>query len=419
MIRLLMIADDFTGALDSGVHLANHGAPTTVVTGADIHWDRVDPQIQVLVVDAETRHLPAQDAHDIVHRIVAQAVHQGIPHIYKKTDSALRGNIGAELAAVLEASGEKQLPFLPAFPRIGRCTADGVHYIKDLPVAQSVFGQDPFEPVTESRVDKLVALQTKLPAQTFPVLKAGDPVPQAEGILVFDASTEDDLCQAGQCLKAAGMTKIMAGCAGFAAMLPRLLDLGDPDYIPVLPALDSRLLVLCGSVNPITLAQLDLAEAHGFLRLRMEPRQKLETGYWTSREGVAQLDAWEKALGSGKHAMIETNDPGSNAPTAAWAQEHGLTLEDIRQRISGSVGQILKAISGRNVPGTLLVTGGDTLLQCMDCMDIHEIQPICEVDSGVVLSCFRYHGYTRYVITKSGGFGNPDLLLKLVEQIRN
>ena len=31
MLRLLMIADDFTGALDTGVQLAAHGIPTQVV----------------------------------------------------------------------------------------------------------------------------------------------------------------------------------------------------------------------------------------------------------------------------------------------------------------------------------------------------------------------------------------------------
>ena len=33
MLRLLMIADDFTGALDTGVQLAAHGIPTQVVVG--------------------------------------------------------------------------------------------------------------------------------------------------------------------------------------------------------------------------------------------------------------------------------------------------------------------------------------------------------------------------------------------------
>lgn len=413
MIQLLMIADDFTGALDAGVQFASHGAKTTVITDTVSQWSQDVQNVDVLVVDAETRHMPAQQAYDTVHRIVIQGVQAGIPHIYKKTDSALRGNIGAELSALLHASGEKQLPFLPAFPQIGRCTKQGVHYIQDLPVAQSVFGKDPFEPVKESRVDKLIAGQTQDPVTVLPPLDYSDALPEQEGILVFDSLSERDLSITAHRLMEGKKLAIMAGCAGFAAMLPQLLGTNTLHHEPVLPKLDSRLLVLCGSVNPITQTQLDHAQASGFLRLRMEPRQKLEPDYWDSDQGRQQLAQWLPLLQQGKHTIIDSNDPGSNQPTADYAKAQGLTLEDVRLRISGSLGQILKAISQENLPGTLLVTGGDTLMQCMNCMGIHEIEPLCEVEAGVVLSRFQYQGVSRYVISKSGGFGKADLLISL------
>ena len=59
MLRLLMIADDFTGALDTGVQLAAHGIPTQVVVG---QADLSACSSTVLVVDTETRHLPAAKA---------------------------------------------------------------------------------------------------------------------------------------------------------------------------------------------------------------------------------------------------------------------------------------------------------------------------------------------------------------------
>jgi len=113
MLRLLMIADDFTGALDTGVQLAAHGIPTQVVVG---QADLSACSSTVLVVDTETRHLSAAKAAEAVARLTRSAVENGVGCIYKKTDSALRGNIGAELAALLKASGARNLPFLPAFP---------------------------------------------------------------------------------------------------------------------------------------------------------------------------------------------------------------------------------------------------------------------------------------------------------------
>ena len=112
MIHLFVIADDFTGALDTGVQFASYGAATKVVVGTGLQALEADAQTQVLVVDAETRHLPAAQAYDTVYRLVRWAKEKKIGCIYKKTDSALRGNIGAELSAALaaEATGSISCP---------------------------------------------------------------------------------------------------------------------------------------------------------------------------------------------------------------------------------------------------------------------------------------------------------------------
>ena len=67
--------------------------------------------------------------------------------------------------------------------------------------------------------------------------------------------------------------------------------------------------------------------------------------------------------------------------------------------------------------GTLLLTGGDTLLQCMNSVGVRELEPACELERGVVLARFTYKGCTRHVITKSGGFGNRELLLELADRL--
>ena len=102
MVKLLIIADDFTGALDTGVQFAARGAATRVVT--DLAYDFTLADAEVLVMVAETRHLPPEEAYDVVYRTARNAREAGIPYIYKKTDSALRGNIGSELTAVMDLS---------------------------------------------------------------------------------------------------------------------------------------------------------------------------------------------------------------------------------------------------------------------------------------------------------------------------
>lgn len=414
MSLLLIIADDFTGALDTGVQFAARGIRTQVVLDTEI--DFASQNAEVLVIDTETRHLPADKAYDIVYQLTKRCLKTDIHYIYKKTDSALRGNIGAELAALLDASGCRQLPFLPAFPQLNRITKNGVHYIDNVPVTKSPFGIDPFEPVKHSVVTELIAEQTNCQAHSFPALNESDPVPQTDGILVFDAEHIKELTATGKALFSQNTLRIMAGCAGFGASLPELLAI-TPDTKRTFPKLDERLLVVCGSVNPITLAQLDKAEQAGFSRLRLTPEQKLTSGYWKSSNGTKHLKQIESMLKKNPHCIIETNDQGGNQLTADYASAHDMDLETIRVRIAGSLGALVGELFTSPSLGTLLLTGGDTLLQCMSCIGVSELEPICELAKGVVLAQFTYHGCTRHVITKSGGFGQEDLLITLADRI--
>lgn len=410
---LLIIADDFTGALDTGVQFAARGIKTRVVVGADAALTHQNAD--VLVVDTETRHLPAAQAYAAVEGLVQRAKCAGFAYLYKKTDSALRGNVGAELTALLSASGSRQLAFLPAFPQMNRVTKNGVQYIDGVPVTESPFGVDPFEPVRHAAVTDLLAEQTDLPAASFPALAADGSVPAEDGILVFDAATVDELRSTGRALLNNGGLRVLAGCAGFGAVLPELLGLGGADV--TCPALDPRLLVICGSVNAITLAQLDKAEQAGFTRLRLTPHQKLMPDYWRSADGRMTLDHIEETLAAHPYNIIETNDEGGNEPTATAADALGLTREEMRVRIASGVGQLVGALFASPAVGTLLLTGGDTLLQCMNSIGVHELEPICEMEHGVVLARFGCGGTTRYVITKSGGFGQADLLTALAKRI--
>lgn len=414
MVRLLIIADDFTGALDTGVQLAASGAGTRVITNTDALWKPAG-EAEVLVLDAETRHLPAERAGTAVRDIVRGAAARNIPHIYKKTDSALRGNIGAELTALMEASGEKVLPFLPAYPQINRNTIGGIHFIGEIPVAQSIFGADPYEPVAHSRISELIAEQSDVLVHSVDI-NMGIP-DKGPGIYVFDAKTPGDLKAAGEALALRGSLRIMAGCAGFGAALPELLHLGQRGNEKK-PELDERLLVVCGSMNPVTMAQITEAEKAGFSHWRLTPRQKLRDGYWQSPDGRAAIGELSGLLRSHESVILDTNDAGGNQPTAQYAAACGLGAEDIRTGVSRSIGKVVgELFTGENV-GTLMITGGDTLLQCMNEMGVTEMEPVCEMRPGVVLSRFCYKGRCRHVISKSGGFGDKALFIELKEMLR-
>ena len=85
MVKLLILADDFTGALDTGVQFSGKGIRTQVVVSS--HWVEPDSDCDVMVIDVETRHVPKEKAYEIVYDVCQQAVKYGIRCFYKKTDS--------------------------------------------------------------------------------------------------------------------------------------------------------------------------------------------------------------------------------------------------------------------------------------------------------------------------------------------
>lgn len=155
MARLTVIADDLTGALDTGVQFANRCVSVRV---AAVNVAAVPEEIfhaDVAVIDAEVRHKTSQQAYNICLGLVQQALRCGTDTVYIKTDSGLRGNIGAMFQAALDAGGAAVAYYAPALPQMNRLTRGGIQYIDGVPIDKSVFGQDPFEPVHSPYVKDL------------------------------------------------------------------------------------------------------------------------------------------------------------------------------------------------------------------------------------------------------------------------
>src|SRR5687767_3306000 len=104
MVKLLVIADDLTGANDAGAQFAGQGISTLVAMVAEFAFDYRSCDSTVLIISSESRHLNPAEAAARVESLTRRGRELGVSHFYKKTDSTLRGNIGAELEALLRAS---------------------------------------------------------------------------------------------------------------------------------------------------------------------------------------------------------------------------------------------------------------------------------------------------------------------------
>ena len=391
MLRLLIVADDFTGALDTGVQFASRGAKTKVVTDPGYDLSRAEG-LDVLIFDSESRHLTPTEAYKAVNGFITRAKAFDIPYIYKKTDSGLRGNIGGELAGAMDALGLDTMAFVPAFPAMKRTTKGGIHYIDGVPVAESMFGRDPFEPVKNSNVNEIIAEQT-------------DKV----GIKVYDAEIDDDMYKIASELGEAGL-RLTAGCAGFAGVLAGVL--GFNGHGAEVGSMPSQFFMICGSVNPVTQAQVKYAASHGFRKICLSVEQKLNPDWPGSAECINTARRWLDEIGD-HNAILDANDPNETQQTDDYIKANNLTMDQVRLRISHSITGAAKALLDNGLDARLMCVGGDTLLALMRCVGVFELIPICEIARGVVLTSFAYGGKDYYIMTKSGGFGDENLLVTL------
>ena len=413
MVKLVIIADDFTGAIDTGVQFAEQGVSTQVVIDRECDLSSLSPATQVAVIDAETRHLSPKEAYDVVFNITKSAL-AADAMIYKKTDSALRGCIGSELTAVLDASPGCELVFLPAFPQQNRVTIGGTHYMDRVPIHESVFGNDPFEPVRNSYIPDIIGEQSE--AEVSVCKDEIPPLDESQKrILVFDAESDDDLWRVAHALNTQGRLKIMAGCAGLASILPALLEF---DRSPVGGIRRTGgLFVVCGSLNPITKEQVVYAGEHGFHRIHITPQQKLDSNFLQSREGKLFFEELRRYCSVENRLILDTFGNDGVEQTDQYAAREGIPASEIRHRIANRMGQFAKEWLKLGFDYTLFLTGGDTLLGFMNQVGCREIQPVGEVADGAILSLLPLEDKVLQVITKSGGFGGKSILVDIAEKV--
>ncbi|ETP72296.1 hypothetical protein UYO_1734 [Lachnospiraceae bacterium JC7] len=398
--RLLILADDLTGALDSGVQISLKGARVVILTNQSVAFPE-DTSIDAIVIDTETRHVSPEKAAETVSRLVHEAKKRGINRIYKKTDSGLRGNVGSELAAVLEASGKDHLNFIPAYPAVDRKTIGGIQYVNGKPVAESIFANDPINPITVSRVDEIIHLSSDVP-----VTVSYSESLKKEGILVYDAETGEDLKRISQELLLQDDLDLTGGCAGFLEVFPMETEEENKTEKFIFSTLGKKLIVLSGSVNQITYDQLKYAEEHGAFRAHV-PMNRILKNLWSDSEKEKFTDYLETEAGDRQVVIVDTLGEYDEALVTS--------PDEIAHVIASNMGQLARKLQETFPDRALMIIGGDTLQGFIRNKGVQMLSPIKEIDPGLVLSFYKTEHGRNYLITKSGAFGTVDQLTRVLE----
>jgi uncharacterized protein YgbK (DUF1537 family) len=363
-------ADDLTGACDTGAAFAARGLETLVLLpGAP--GPATPPE--VLVLDTESRRMAPAEARAATRAAAGRLTAAGARLVYKKVDSTLRGPVAAEIRGVLEGSGRGAVLLAPAFPAQARTVVDGLVRVGGRLASETAIADDPTFPATGASVVALLGLEGPHPVGPLPLatLRAGADVVAARldrwleaaaGSLVADAETDADLAVLADEVTARPV--LLAGSAGLAAALARRLPQGSAAPGP---GLAGPLLAVAGSAHPATHAQVERLRGHPTARLLAPPR-----------------------------------DPAAD-----------------RDAVLAGLAEAARAALAAGGVGTLLLTGGETALAVCRAIGATGIRLLGEVEPGLAWGALAGGAWAGLpVVTKAGGFGDPETLVRVAERCR-
>ncbi len=413
-MRLVILADDFTGAIDTGIQFAKQGVATGLYQEfSTLRTALQENEKEVYVVNTETRHLSAEEAYNTIYCYTDIAVEAEVDGILKKTDSGLRGNIGSELAGILNATSIKIVPFIPAYPQMNRITIGGIHYIDGIPIHQSVFGSDPFEPVKTSKIKDLIQYREML-VHNLTKQDIEKSIFPHEGILIFDAQTKEDIQEIIDSLYNRQKLFVVAGCASLGSVLAEKFYCFKEKRLQ--RKFPNNFLVVCGSVNDRTRKQVEFAQKHGFFRESFSIIELLEYEKTNSEVQKNKLINLKNQCEKGVPCIIDTG-LCLQKDAFAYCDRESVSMVEIGSRIARELGTIVGWLVKQKIHAVIMVIGGDTLQGVIKNLSCEKLQLYDELAPGVALCGVQWDKNEQLLITKSGGFGKEELLTELREQL--
>ena len=361
MTIVRIVADDLTGALDAA-------APFVATTGPlPVFWEMPSHRTPggSFVLDSETRDADPPEANWI-------DGFNGADLAFKKIDSLLRGRTVEEIAACLESGLFESALIAPAFPTQQRITRGGRQYWR-------AGAGDAWQPVD-------CDLMAELRRCGVPVRHASSGKAVAgRGFFLCDATTEEEL----RAIVAAG--RRLAG---------RLLWIGTAGLARALAGATapSRGADAAGAASAGDRQPSPGHACSGRAARGARTRGDRNHPAWTVPTPAGAIGAVAAALDAGRRAALVFALPeGTGAEVAGPLFDRVLNLASL----------------GLPMPGSLVVSGGATLFRLARALGAASLSVTGELMPGVARSRLeggRWPGAT--VISKSGAFGTPDLLVR-------
>jgi uncharacterized protein YgbK (DUF1537 family) len=377
--RILVVADDLTGAAEIAGIVRRYGLGARIVRA--VHGLRDVADEGATVIDTDSRALSANEAADRVRRVLEPLPASFFTLVYKKTDSALRGPVLAEVNAVMSWSGATRSALLAQNPSRGRTIQDGIYRVDGVPIDRTPFARDPQHPARSSRVLELLGEFSGLEVHSA-VSHASD---LKEGLSVCDARNEDDVLWRAALLPG---DVLPAGGADFFGQLLEVRGLRRRKREPLPPFTGSALLVR-GTTAPPTEEEEKWIDSRWFADCAAPVEMLYEPSQRERLHRFAAMVARSLELGG----RVAVSLIGDVKPSASI-------------EIERSLAEVVQVATGAFPVEHLLLTGGATAAAVCRRMGWNTLSVSRELSPGVVM-CGVSEGSGPQLTLKPGSYPWP------------
>lgn len=425
-----VVADDITGSNDIGSMFAKAGYLTHVYSypgaGAYASMRRAVMAPDVAILDTNSR----LDAPDVAYRRVYAATEElraaGCTRFHNKTCSVFRGNIGVEFDAMLDALGLDFAVVILGFPKNGRTTINGLHYVHGVKLEESPFKADPVHPMLQSNLVDILSAQTRrsVGLVDHTVIAQGpdalrDALAAAHGSMNYAILDVMDQMTLATIARAVVHEPVLCGSSAIGEELPAVWT--QPPTPTKGHQVEPRdgLGILCaaGSLTPQTAAQIDTLRGHGTPTFELNPLalfDMIQRQYTISSLTTQLTDA----LQSGADAVLHTTN-AHDAVTHIRAEgaRSGITGTALSRLVSAALATIVAQVVAHTRQNRLLIAGGETSNAVCEHLNVRGLRVWQEIQPGLP-SCVTLTDPPLLLVLKSGSFGSPDFFVQAIRHLK-
>ena len=426
---IYVIADDLTGANDTGVQFAKKGYNTKLLIFNKQSTIIIPDNLDVFVIDTETRELESKTARKILKSILEKININKKDIVYKKVDSTLRGNISDEIEEIMNILKKDICIFSPSFPSHKRITIGGYLVVDQKPLGLSEYSSNNLKQEENSFIPFLLKKQTNFSVgqidlkdvakgQKTILSKINELYQKGNKIIVIDSTNEEHLKDIFASSLNLDRSVLFSGSAGLANHFPNINNKNE-DLKMKIENNKGPVTVVAGSRNSITEDQVNyLKNKSIFCELKIDLEQ-----IFSNKDRILDDYATKciQAIKDNRDLVIHTNITYNEEKSIneKLMLKYHLSFRGLEIKIKTFLGELTSKIIKNSNIRNLILTGGDVALGVCKELNIRNLNILAELLPGIPLAIANYKDYKLNVITKAGGFGKEDALYNLINKLKN